>query len=104
MVMSTMSELLIEIKSLQEELKRSNLFKKPYYTTKEAAAFLGVSVSYMQKLVASRQITHFRPTGKLIFIKHSELESFITRKCIHSNDEVDSIVADNLLNLKTKTL
>ena len=97
--MASMSEILFEIKALQDEFKNSILIK-PYYTTKEAAALLGVSVSYMQKLVASKQITHFRPTGKLIFIKHSDLESFITRNRIHSNDDIDSIVADNLLKHK----
>ncbi len=100
--MATMSEILLEIKNLKEEVKRSNLFKKPFYTTKEASKYLGVSVSYMQKLVASKQITHFRPTGKLIFIKHSDLETFITRNRIHSNDEVDEIVANNLLTFKSK--
>jgi excisionase family DNA binding protein len=102
--MVTMSEILLEIKNLQEEIKRSNLFKKPFYTTREASEYLGVSVSYMQKLVASKQISHSRPTGKLIFIRRNELEAFITRNRIHSNDEVDDIVANNLLNLKTKIL
>ena len=100
--MATMSEILFEIKALQDEVKKSNLFNRPYYTTKDAAALLGVSVSYMQKLVASKQIAHFRPTGKLIFIKRSDLETFITRNRIHSTDDIDSIVADNLLKLKAK--
>ena len=100
--MASMSELLLEIKALQDEVKKSNQFKKPYYTTKDAAVLLGVSVSYMQKLIAFKQITHFRPTGKLIFIKHSDLETFITRNRIHSTDDIDSIVADTLLNIKTK--
>jgi len=102
--MATMSEILLEIKNLKDEVNRSNLFKKPFYTTKEASEYLGVSVSYMQKLVASKQITHFRPTGKLIFIRRNELEAFITRNCIHSNDEVDGIVANTLLTIKTNIL
>ena len=55
----------------------------------------------MQKIVASKRITHSRPTGKLIFIKRSDLEDFIMKNPIHSEDDIDSIVADNLLMFKT---
>lgn len=100
--MATISEILIEIKKLQEEIKKSNLLKKPFYTTKETAALLGVSVSYIQKLIASKQITHFRPKGKITYLRQSDLEDFVLKNPIYSEDEVDSIVANNLLNLKCK--
>ncbi len=101
--MASIVEILLEIKNLKEEIKNTHLFKKPFYTTKEAATFLSVSVSYMQKIVASKQINHSRPTGKLIFIKRSDLEDFVMKNPIHSNDDIDSIVADNLLIFKTKS-
>ena len=99
--MITMESILIEIQNLRDEIQRSNFYKKPHYSTKEAAHFLGVSVSYMQKLIAAKKITHYRPSGrKLILIKRSDLNDFIMKNKIYSNDDIDSIVADNLINFK----
>ncbi|WP_345007271.1 helix-turn-helix domain-containing protein [Snuella lapsa] len=95
-----MAEILSELKSLRKEVERSNFCNRSIYTTKDAAEFLGVSVSYMQKLIASREITFYRPKGKLIYLERKDLEDFVLKNPIHSKDDIDSIVANNLLKFK----
>jgi len=94
--------ILREIRNLKREVKKSNLFRKRIYTMTEASIVAGVSISLIQKLVASNQIIHSKPNGKLIFIRRRDLEKFLMRNRISSIDEVDTIVANNLLNLKNK--
>lgn len=101
--MNLLLKTLNEVRSLKREMKQSNLYRKKIYTLKEAATVIGVSDSYIQKMVASKSIKHSKPSGKLIFIRRKDLEDFIMRNPILTNDEVDSIVANTLLNLKTKT-
>lgn len=91
--------ILREIKLLKQEVKQSNLFRKRIYTLTEASIVAGVSLSYIQKLVASNQIIHSKPNGKLIFIRRRDLESFLMRNRISSSDEVDTIVANNIIKL-----
>jgi excisionase family DNA binding protein len=100
--MTNYKSILREIRNLKREVKKSNLFRKRYYTMKEASIVAGVSLSFIQKLVASNLIAHSRPNGKLIFIRRRDLEQFLMRNRINSIDEVDTIVANNLLKLKTK--
>lgn len=98
MIKSTI--ILREIRSLKKELKKSNLFRKRIYTMKEASIVAGVSLSFIQKLIGSNQIPYSKPNGKLIFIRRRDLEQFLMKNRITSTDEVDTIVANNLLKFK----
>ncbi|WP_139958351.1 helix-turn-helix domain-containing protein [Flavicella sediminum] len=98
--MVKIKELVKEVKSLKREIKKSHLYRKRIYTIKESAFVIGVSLSYMQKLVGSKQLPHSKPSGKLIFIKRRDLENFILSNPIKTNDEVDTLVSNTLINLK----
>lgn len=102
--MNTISSLFKEVKTLKREVKNSSLFRKRIYTIKEVSKVIGVSESYIQKLVATKQIPHSKPTGKLVFIRRRDLEKFLMKNYITSEDDIDTIVANKLLELKTKSL
>ena len=48
-----------------------------YYTTKEAAEYLGVSLSSMYKLTSLRAFPVFKPGGKKLYIHIEDLEDWI---------------------------
>lgn len=98
--MTKISTLIREVRTLRKEVRNSTLFRKRIYTLKEASIVLGISYSQIQKLVSSKQIPHSKPTGKLIFIRRRDLEKFVMKNRIESEDEMDTIIADRILNLK----
>lgn len=100
--MIILKTILSELRVLQKETKKSNLNRKKILTLKEAATVIGVSDSYIQKMIASKSIKHSKPSGKLIFIRRKDLDVFIMRNPIITNDEVESFVANTLLTIKTK--
>lgn len=102
--MTKLNLLLKEVRNLKREIKSVNLYRKRIYTIKEVAKVIGVSESYIQKLISSKQIPHSKPTGKLVFIRRRDLESFLMKNYITSEDDIDTIVANRLLELKTKSL
>jgi excisionase family DNA binding protein len=102
--MDRTTKILREIRNLKREVKKYNLFRKRFYTMNEASIVAGVSLSFIQKSIASNLIAHSRPSGKLIFIRRRDLETFLMKNYVHSSDDIDTIVANNLLNLKNKTL
>ncbi|WP_299177115.1 helix-turn-helix domain-containing protein [uncultured Chryseobacterium sp.] len=91
-----------DLSFIKDELYRRNLYRKRYITIKEAVVITGVSKSFIQKLIASKQIPHSKPNGKLVFIHRRDLEKFLSQNRIASNDEVDYIVSNSILNLKNK--
>ena len=102
--MTRISLLIKEVENLKREVKKSSLFRKRIYTIKEASEVIGVSYYHIQKLISSKQIPHSKPTGKLIFIRRRDLEKFIMKNYVNCEDDIDTIVANKLLELKTKSL
>ncbi|PVW12167.1 helix-turn-helix domain-containing protein [Marixanthomonas spongiae] len=98
--MTNIEELQKEIQSLKKVLKNSTLFRKRVYTIKEASIVAGVSISYMQKLVASHQVPHSKPTGKLIFIRRRDLEKFLMKNYIKTNSQIEESIANTLRGLR----
>jgi excisionase family DNA binding protein len=93
--------ILKELRLLKKEIKQRNLYRKRLLTIGEAAKISGVSVSYIQKLTSSKQLPHFKPTGKLIFIHRKDLETFLCQNYISTNDELEYNVANHLLRKKS---
>ena len=94
--------ILRELRLLKKEVKQRNLYRKRLLTIEEASKLSGVSISYIQKLTSSKQIPHSKPTGKLIFIHRKDLEAFLSQNYVSSNDEVNSTVANFLINKKSR--
>jgi len=53
----------------------------------EAATYLGLSRSSLYKITANRKLRHFKPSGKLIFFNVSDLDEFLMRNSIETDDE-----------------
>lgn len=55
---------------------------KEILSFKEAIAYMDVSSSYLYKLTASKQISHFKPSGKRIYFRRACLDQWMTsNKC-----------------------
>jgi len=91
-----------EITFLKKEIKQRNLYRKRLLTIGEASKLSGVSKSYIQKLTASKTIPYSKPTGKLIYIQRKDLYHFLSSNYISSNEEIDSRVADFIINTTRK--
>lgn len=59
-------------------------------TPTEAAAYLGIKVSYLYKLMMRRAIPYFKPGGKLCFFQVEDLDKWLTSVRVASNDELES--------------
>ena len=66
---------------------------KEVLTTAEASAYLGLSESYIYNLTSTKQIPHYKPTGKLVYFNRKELCEWAMRNQIETtgtNDPIDS--------------
>lgn len=85
----TLSEIKAALKELREELAKSNLQQKEVLTIAEASQLTGISLSDLYKRTSKRSIPFYKPSGKLIFIKGVELESWLTSNRIDSVLEIE---------------
>ena len=63
---------------------------KEVLTFDEAAIFTGLSKSYLYKLTSTRQIPHYKPTGKMVYFNRIELEAWLQTNRVSTTKELDS--------------
>ena len=63
-------------------------------TLPAAAEYLGVSKSHLYKLTFSGKITFFKPAGKKIYFKKSDLNSYLFRNRKSSDFELEQKAVD----------
>lgn len=71
-----------------------NIVDNILFTTKamlssaEAARYLGITRSYLYKLTMKRLIPHYKPCGKMCYFKLSELEMWLQKNRVATEEEV----------------
>ena len=79
----------IDKKKLAEDV----FFLKPVLTFEEACRYTGLSKSWMYKLTHRGDIPHYKPDGKRIYFRTQEIEQWLLRNKISSNEEIRSKAA-----------
>lgn len=79
------------IKEVANVVIENTLFcSKEVLTSVEAARYMGISLSYLYKLTMRKEIPHFKPMGKVCYFNRIELEKWLQRNRISSNDELNA--------------
>ena len=91
----------ITIESLYEEIiYLKSILGKVFTATKETldfeetASYINLSHSYLYKLTSQGLIPFYRPNGKKIYFKRSELDEWVLKNKVYSADELEE-KADN---------
>ena len=75
-----------EIKDL---LENQNIDKKDILKLVEASEYMGVSKSFLYKLTHKGNITHFKPNGKLIYFRKSDLNAWMLQNKVSGSLELE---------------
>ena len=79
-----------EINELAREVIEGTIYcTKKILTTDEAAAYMGISKSYLHKLTMRREIPFYKPMGKMCYFDRNELEDWITCNRASTNEELN---------------
>ena len=62
---------------------------KEVMTTEEVAKYMGVSKSTIYRLTMTRQIPYYKPTGKMCYFKRSELDAWLQKNRVSTNEEIE---------------
>lgn len=73
-----------------EEVKKEglDLNKKEVLTSDEAAAYMGISKSYLYKLTMRQQVPHYKPMGKMCYFNRQELENWLQSNRVATTAEI----------------
>jgi len=89
------SDLIMQkLERIESLLEEQVLLKKEVLDFNDACQYLKLSSSHMYKLTSSQSIPHFRPNGKKLYFKRSELNDWLLRNRVDTIAEVEQQAAD----------
>lgn len=74
---------------LPKEVTDQLYFLKPILTFEEGCQYTGLSKSWMYKLTSTGKIPFYKPEGRKIYFKKSDLEDWMLRNRQSSNAEIE---------------
>lgn len=89
-----------KIKELKDQIESLSLSTIDILTLEEAVTYLQVSKSYLYKLTFKKEIPFYKPSGKLIYFKKSELDEWIFKNRESNNEETTEVLFNNLKKKK----
>lgn len=90
------------IEALERNAMLAGIANKQVLTAQEAAIYLGWSMSYLYKKTQFKEIPHYCPTGKMLYFDRLELEEWMKRNRVSSNEEILYKVQNEAINRKEK--
>jgi len=83
-----LNDIKAKLEAIAESIESIRVGNKQYLSSDEAAEYLCVSKSTLYKHTHKNNITHFKPNGKLIIFTKEDLDIWINRVRIPSNDQL----------------
>lgn len=93
----TLESLLEEIHSLKSAIASALSFTKETLDLGEAANYIHQSKSHLYKLTSQNLIPHYKPNGKKIYFKRSELDDWVLKNKAWSADELEQKAQSHLV-------
>ena len=78
------------LQALEHNAMLAVIANKKVLTTQEAAIYMGWSLSYLYKQTALKNVPHYCPMGKTLYFNREELEAWLQRNRVMTNDEVNN--------------
>lgn len=92
-----MDEILNRLNEIQKMIESQGLYTKEVLNFNDACRYLEVSQSHLYKLTSNGVIPFYKPNGKKIYFRRSELDAWLLRNRADSQEEIDRRAADYLM-------
>lgn len=67
--------------------------ERNYLKAIEAAEYIGTTLNYLYKLTSHHKIPYYSPTGRKCLFKREELDAWIEKSRVSTNEELEAIAA-----------
>jgi len=91
------SNILEQLDRIETLLKTQQVMQKQVLNFNEACTYLELSHSHLYKLTSTGAIPHYKPNGKKIYFQKDEIDQWLLRKKMDSNDEIEQQAANYLM-------
>lgn len=94
------TQIIEKLNSIEKLLKEQQTMQKEVLNFNETCQYLEVSQSHLYKLTSSGSIPHYKPNGKKIYFQREELNQWLLKNRVDSQDEIETEAANYLMRNK----
>ncbi|WP_288956530.1 helix-turn-helix domain-containing protein [uncultured Polaribacter sp.] len=87
-----------KLNSIEKLIVEQQTMQKQVLNFNETCKYLELSQSHLYKLTSTGAIPHYKPNGKKIYFNRLELDQWLLRNKIESQDEIEQQAADFLIS------
>lgn len=92
-----MDEIIKRLEDLQKLIEGQGVYQKEVLNMVEASKYLELSVSHLYKLTSAGTIPYYKPNGKKLYFKRTELDAWLLRNRSTTKEEIEQQAADYLM-------
>ena len=89
--------LLTDIFTVLLDIRLLISFQKDVLTSREAAAYLGISQNTLNHYKSKGKISYYKPNGRLDYFRKEDLDAFAIRNKIESSKNLKEKVSEHIL-------
>ncbi|MFR9556115.1 MAG: helix-turn-helix domain-containing protein [Rikenellaceae bacterium] len=78
------------VADIEQSVAMLGLTQKEVLTFDEASRYTGLSKSWLYKLTATKQIPHYKPSGKLCYFDRAELDAWVKQNRVSTTEEIET--------------
>lgn len=91
------SNIIDRLDRIEKLLEAQQTMQKQVLNFNETCNYLELSQSHLYKLTSTGAIPHYKPNGKKIYFQREELDQWLLRNRMDSQDEFEQQAADFLI-------
>lgn len=91
-----MDQILKRLDDLHMLIESQGVNNKEVLNMNEACKYLELSISHLYKLTSAGTIPFYKPTGKKLYFKKSELDSWLLRNRCATQEEIENDTSNYL--------
>lgn len=99
-----MGELIEKLKSIEELLNLQYILKKEILDSEEASKYLKITQDNLYRLNSNGVIPSYRPNGRFVYYKISDLNDWLLHKKNNSKEKVMEEKVNDFFSPKTKKI
>jgi len=92
-----MDEIIVRLENLQRLIVSQGIYTKEVLNFNETCQFLELSQSHLYKLTSAGTIPYYKPNGKKLYFKKSELETWLLRNRNATQEEIEQKATDYMV-------
>jgi len=101
-----MNEILNELQKLNDRMsnleENSLLNAKDVLTMQDVAKLTGLSMAYLYNMTSKRKIPHYKCGGKITYFKKSEINDWLLKYRVNTQEDIESEAAMRLHKNRNK--